>query len=366
MKKIILSLAIVAAAGAIVIGATTAYFSDTETSSGNTISAGTIDIKVDGQNPWTKTYTGELNDMKPCETRYIQFTVKNRTNSNPVRVWKHLGNFATDTGELTEPECTSQGGTWSGDSCSGLNYDKNSLHKVVTYDMSVCKVGDNCDVDSGTGELTGNDWHTIISPLDNITLNDISSAWIDIAGFLTDKTLLPGEEIVVVQSYHISPEAGNEYQGDTLSFNIDILAQQANAPEVRSGTLLMENKDSNWDVVTGDGIWGVLKFDTSDSKFDYTFKGHGLNPNTGYSLIYYPEPQTIWPHPITIIDTMSTDVNGDISKSNNPDINMDLKDAKIWLVVSNDLNSTPAMAVWPPTQNMFYEYNLIDYEDTDN
>lgn len=47
MKKIVLSLSIVAAAAAIVIGGTTAYFSDTETSTGNTFTAGILDLIID-------------------------------------------------------------------------------------------------------------------------------------------------------------------------------------------------------------------------------------------------------------------------------------------------------------------------------
>jgi len=47
MKKIIISLSIIAAAAAIVIGGTIAYFSDTETLTGNTFTAGSIDLKID-------------------------------------------------------------------------------------------------------------------------------------------------------------------------------------------------------------------------------------------------------------------------------------------------------------------------------
>ena len=49
MKKIIISLSIIAAAAAIVIGGTIAYFSDTETSTGNTFTAGAIDLMVDSE-----------------------------------------------------------------------------------------------------------------------------------------------------------------------------------------------------------------------------------------------------------------------------------------------------------------------------
>lgn len=46
-KKIIVSLSMVAALAVVVVGATTAFFSDTETSTGNTFTAGAIDLKVD-------------------------------------------------------------------------------------------------------------------------------------------------------------------------------------------------------------------------------------------------------------------------------------------------------------------------------
>lgn len=48
-KKILMSLSVIAAAAAVVIGGTGAFFSDTETSTGNTFTAGAIDLKVDSQ-----------------------------------------------------------------------------------------------------------------------------------------------------------------------------------------------------------------------------------------------------------------------------------------------------------------------------
>lgn len=47
MKKILISLSIMGAVAAVVVGATTAFFSDTETSTGNTFTAGAIDLKID-------------------------------------------------------------------------------------------------------------------------------------------------------------------------------------------------------------------------------------------------------------------------------------------------------------------------------
>jgi len=46
-KKILISLSVIAAVAAIVVGGTIAYFSDTETSTGNTFTAGAIDLTID-------------------------------------------------------------------------------------------------------------------------------------------------------------------------------------------------------------------------------------------------------------------------------------------------------------------------------
>lgn len=48
-KKILMSLSVIGAATAALIGGTGAFFSDTETSTGNTFTAGAIDLKVDSQ-----------------------------------------------------------------------------------------------------------------------------------------------------------------------------------------------------------------------------------------------------------------------------------------------------------------------------
>ena len=49
MKKILLSIGILAIVGAVIAGATGAFYKDTETSTGNVFIAGTIDLKVDSR-----------------------------------------------------------------------------------------------------------------------------------------------------------------------------------------------------------------------------------------------------------------------------------------------------------------------------
>ena len=73
MKKVLLSLATIASVAVITWGASQALFHDTETSTGNSFTTGTIDIAVDGHNPWESAKSFTLEDMKPSQTGYIDF-----------------------------------------------------------------------------------------------------------------------------------------------------------------------------------------------------------------------------------------------------------------------------------------------------
>src|SRR3990172_8229565 len=78
MKKILISLATIAAVAAIAFGASRAFFSDTETSVGNTFEAGAIDLKVD----FKSSYNGkpgvswELSDLTESEVFFNFLDVK--------------------------------------------------------------------------------------------------------------------------------------------------------------------------------------------------------------------------------------------------------------------------------------------------
>jgi len=78
-KKVIISLSVIAVVATVGIGATVAYFNDVETSTGNVITAGTIDLKVDHTR---ETYNGV--DCKTCNvtvksgtTDYVVETAQN-------------------------------------------------------------------------------------------------------------------------------------------------------------------------------------------------------------------------------------------------------------------------------------------------
>lgn len=60
MKKILLSLGTIVFVGGLIAGATGAFFSDTETSTGNVFAAGAIDLKIDNESYVTDIRTGKL------------------------------------------------------------------------------------------------------------------------------------------------------------------------------------------------------------------------------------------------------------------------------------------------------------------
>src|SRR3990167_4670038 len=137
MKRILVSLLTIAIVAVVGFAVTRAFFSDTETSSGNTITAGTIDISVDDQNPWSTQQPGEIKDMKPSYVRWTKHVVKN-VGENPLKLWKHVKNVETNNNDWSEPECSDQGGIWvEPDDCTTPQTNQNNIDEFIEYDMYI-------------------------------------------------------------------------------------------------------------------------------------------------------------------------------------------------------------------------------------
>ena len=368
-KKILVSLSVIAAVAAIAIGGTIAYFSDTETSAGNTFSTGVIDIKIDEQNPWTESWN--IVDMKPCETGYITFNIQN-PGDNPVNIWKTIKNITTSDGTVNEPECVAQSGAWVKDSqgvyyCTS-NVPKSNLHDWMNYDLSVrVPIPEN---------KNGAWWQTIYKEDENVKVGNINGKPIFLG-------MVPaGGSMKVTQSYHLIPETENWAQADTMKFDIEIYAEQL------KGELILENKrgyeeaTGDWDIVQGDDIDAKLTYNLTGPTFDYDLNGKVKLFDTDYSLIYYADP---WPgdgqnHDGTgVLIGKGTSTGGTIAFAGSVELNRDLpkwpsdqnhpEGAKIWLVPSDDYTvTTPGVAgnmqAWNP-ENYLFETALITYDDTD-
>ena len=130
---------------------------------------------------------------------------------------------------------------------------------------------------------------------------------------------------------------------------------------------LYEKDPATWDIVE-DGAWGKMKYNLEGPEFDFVFNGHGLEPNTEYTLIYYADP---WPGTGGCdIASGTSNEDGDIHLADSVDIGTipvdgdDNDEAKIWLVLSDDYNADDdKMSGWNPAEYLF-ENNLITYTET--
>lgn len=358
MKKIAISLGIIGVVAAIVIGATTAYFSDTETSKGNTFSTGVIDITIDPGEKWSEGWT--IDDMKPCETGYINFVIHN-PGDNPVNVWKTIKNITTSDDPVNEPECVYGGGVWdsTNQACDKEGTDwsykaKSNLQDWMYYDLSVrVPIPENSD---------GAWWQTIYKDENKVAVSSVGKVFL---GMIPAKGTME-----VTQSYHLRPDTGNWAQADTMTFDIEIYAEQL------KGELVLENKTGNpdWQIID-DNTKGTLTYNLTSPTFDYDFTAEGLD-DVSYQLIYYPDPWTS-SKKVLLIGGSMTASGGTISISDQSvNLGVDLPDwntwqdqnhpegAKIWLVPTSSLNGDELL--WQNTDKFLFETGLITYDDTDN
>jgi len=361
-KKILASMLIIAVAAGLVGAGVVSYFSDTETSKGNVFEAGTIDIEVNEQNPWIGSAFFE--GVKPCETRWINFTIKN-VGTNEANIWKHIiiTGWGGDLGippyhEIcsSEPEFEEGGGKFDAEGAPiAASYKpKDYLAPWIIYDLYI-------------------DDKPFITEANQLRLDDIACTYIYLG------KLAPDASMDVRQSYHLMtwtdsniPMITNWAQGDWVKFDIEVIARQLTGPSPEPCVLTLENKDTTtWEPIT-DGTQGTLKYNLAGATFDYTFEASGLTPGISYSLIYYADP---WPgnHPGALISTFTTDGTGKIAPtSGSASIGFDLPDpgdknypagAKIWLVLSDDYYQPTTSMKWPwhPDQYLF-GMNLIHYD----
>lgn len=120
MKKIVTSLVMVLTLGLIVTGATAAYFSDTETSVGNTFTAGTLDLNLDGAN--VNVVKFNVANMVPGNQPTKHWTLKNVGSVNGFLDIENVKVTGFENG-VTEPE------TEAGDVTSGA--EEGELQNVL-------------------------------------------------------------------------------------------------------------------------------------------------------------------------------------------------------------------------------------------
>ena len=189
-KKILFSAMTIALVGALIGGGIYAYFSDVETSTDNTFTAGTLDLTVDTENPWTST----------------KITAGTLT--------ADINTLVDTQGSCTEPECVDEGGTYSGGSCTGnIAVNLSTKMDIVVW------------VDDGAGGGTANNGvkdgteEQLFSG--TLAAADAAGPWSVTGG------LGAGSTTYIGISYSIATTVTNEIQDDNSTFTIEFNLGQA-------------------------------------------------------------------------------------------------------------------------------------------
>lgn len=437
MKKIIISLSIIGVVAAVIIGGTIAFFSDTETSTGNTFTAGAIDLTIDNESYVTgpegtlvrseetswelDNLTGQLffnfSDLKPGDIG--EDTISLHVDSNDAYLCAALRITDDSDQSCTEPELEDDAGCPDGGELAKnieFAFWADDGDNVYEQDEVIFLQGKISDIFPAgriaLADSVTNVWDSV-GPLEAGTTKYIGKAWcfgeITMTQ-LSQNTTGPLERPGSVTCSGVN--VNNASQTDRVMGDIQFYAVQARNnsgftcasdytpafPGTR--TLVLENKDAQWNVIGGDNIQGTLTYNTAGNTFIGTFNATGLTSSTSYTLIYYADKDPRFQswggdNPGAVIDTFQTGGNGDIvSISIDVDLGIDLPKspdwninptpdycdnnngsddyntcagAKIWLVPTSALTGgiNLPLVSWNPTTYLF-ETDLINYNDTNN
>jgi len=213
MKKILISLSIIAVIAVVSIGITTAYFTDTEKSENNTMAAGTMDLNIDGGN--TAVQTMSLSNKAPGDIGTEDSVLKNVGSLGgeldiTIGTVNNLACKDVNPGDLTE-YCDSTG-TLGANAKMALyiDVDRDGIYDSGTEmgfksDGSIYTSGilqyDTMDSYSGKG------WNNVYSSL-----------------------MMPTTKDDFVIDWEIPTGATNEIQGDAVNFDVTFTLRQASAP----------------------------------------------------------------------------------------------------------------------------------------
>lgn len=184
MLRIVKSFLTIAIVAAIAVGATGAYFTDQEVVANNTFTAGRVDIDIRGACSTPQTFTGMAPGVwtAPCE-----YQIYNLAHSLPVK-------YMFEASKVSQTELDM--------------YDL--MNVIVRHTFA------------GTPDPSS--WPIVYQgPLNGMSINSIDDAIADTLG--TNITH------VYYLQFQLDPSAGNEYQGDSVVFDLIFDATQADNPD---------------------------------------------------------------------------------------------------------------------------------------
>ena len=201
MKKILVSFMTIALVSALIGGGVYAYFSDVETSTGNTFTAGTLDLNLDGGNTNVVKFT--VDDVKPGDSGGGTWEVSNVGNMDGYLDLESIG-VSEDIGTTTDPELADEvpPGT-----------DTAQLGNYLMVHMFI-DANNNGSWDSGETDIFG----TNASPA---AINTIASSYgLDLS------LLANGGTNYITLLWSVGTTVDNRIQGDSVTLDITFELQQ--------------------------------------------------------------------------------------------------------------------------------------------
>ncbi|RLI40291.1 hypothetical protein DRO69_13115 [Candidatus Bathyarchaeota archaeon] len=195
LASVLMMVLVATAAGA----GTFAYFSDTETSSGNTFTAGTMDLKLNGGDSVTATWT--VDDWAPGET--VTATLKIKNVGSVGAYWLYIGISSLTDGLSDQIHITEFviEELWGG-------YNHVDWMATVCWSteapLTLAEFGQYAGTDHPYGFMAcGDDWTGTYDPS-------------------APKILPAGGEITLRMTFLFNPDAGNEYQAKSCTFELKV------------------------------------------------------------------------------------------------------------------------------------------------
>jgi predicted ribosomally synthesized peptide with SipW-like signal peptide len=210
MNKILIGISLTLIAGTAAVGVTRAYFSDSENSAGNTIAAGTLDLKIAGGDSAVTLFN--LSNKAPGDTGSAKATLNNSGSLG--------GELDVTMGTVDDDACNPDG-TNDGTEYCDTNANLGSNAQMAPY-LDVDQSGSWSSGDIGLKS----DATKYANPtsLDYATINSYSGkSWNDVYGGLM--AAAASDDFTV--NWQIPTATGNSIQGDDVGFAVTFTLEQA-------------------------------------------------------------------------------------------------------------------------------------------
>ena len=206
-----MSLATIAIVSVVAVGATRAYFVDTESVTGNTFAAGSLDLELDN----AVSLPFNVSNIVPGDTGEGKITLTNVDGSLDGDIDVNISNLVEDENGCLEPEVE------AGDPCGAGDLGL-ALKMAMFLDVNQDGIYDQADGDIEL-EYSGNTNTTAGLQFANVT-SFVDKKWDDVMSLTSNQSVDLIIQYEFKENAYAKPDA--IYMTDTLVFDVDTSLEQ--------------------------------------------------------------------------------------------------------------------------------------------